>query len=73
MMPVWLAGVGDGSRAGVLGSAPRKVMVVGRLLVLLRAGRRQRAGAAMENASMLFGTTAGQGRGLGEGSTSSTR
>ena len=72
MMPVWLAGAEDGSRAEVIANAPYALMLGGRLLVLLQTGRMQRAGAAMVNITRLCGARAGRARGLGEGSTFST-
>ena len=72
MMPVWLAGAGDGNKAEVLASAHLALMLGSRLLVLLQTGRMQRAGAATANISRLYGAGAGRARGLDEGSTSST-
>lgn len=73
MIPVWLAGAGDGNGAEVLANAPLTLMLGSRLLALLQTERMQQAGTAMVNTTRLCGVRADRARGLGEGSTSSTR
>ena len=73
MMPVWLAGAGDGNGAEVPGNEPLMSKLGSRLLALLQTpGRMQRAGAAMANTTRPCGAPVGRARGLGEGSTFST-
>ena len=72
MMPVWLAGAGDGNGAEVPADEPLTSILGSRLLALLQTARMQPAGAAMANTTRPCGAPVGRARGLGEGSTSST-